>query len=73
MVLSNYDIKEKLFENSGTIIYKAADKGDPDRLLTIKLLKGGHLPEYKKGPVQPEDRTSQGPGRPVADHAFISH
>ena len=48
MVLSNYDNLEKIFEGSGAIIYKASDKMTPGRLVTIKLLKGGSLSEYKK-------------------------
>ena len=60
MALSNYEIMEKIFEGSGTIIYKASDR-DAGRLVTIKLLKGGSLSEYKRAQFQPEERTSQGP------------
>ena len=48
MVLSNYDNLEKIFEGSGATIYKASDKDNPGRLVTIKLLKGGSLSEYKR-------------------------
>ncbi len=48
MVLSSYDIKNKIFEGSGIVIYKASSKEEPNRLVTIKMLKGGSLSEYKR-------------------------
>ncbi len=48
MVLADYNILEKIFEGTGTVVYKASPKEDPDRRVALKVLKGGSVSEYKR-------------------------
>lgn len=48
MIISNYEILEKIAEAPQAAIYKAYHKKNPDRLLVLKILKAGSLSEYKK-------------------------
>jgi len=48
MIISNYEILEKMAEAPQAAIYKAYHKKNPDRLLVLKILKADSLSEYKK-------------------------
>jgi serine/threonine protein kinase len=48
MIISNYELLEKIAESSQTLVYKARLKKDPGRLLVLKALKGNSLSDYKK-------------------------
>ncbi len=48
MVLENYDIIGKIYEAPGAVIYKASSRDNPDKLVTIKVLKSSYLSEYRK-------------------------
>jgi hypothetical protein len=43
MIISNYEIVEKMAEAPQAAIYKAYHKKNPDRLLVLKILKTGNL------------------------------
>lgn len=46
--IPNYDIVEKLGEGPQSIVYKAFHKKNPDRLLTLKVIKAVSLSEKQK-------------------------
>src|SRR3972149_2269735 len=48
MIITNYEIIEKLAEAPQAAIYKAYHKKNPERLLALKILKADSLSEYKK-------------------------
>ncbi|HOI17788.1 MAG TPA: serine/threonine-protein kinase, partial [Geobacteraceae bacterium] len=48
MIISNYELIEKIAEAPQTTVFKARHKKDPDRILILKALKANHLSEYKK-------------------------
>ncbi|MDD5773963.1 MAG: AAA family ATPase, partial [bacterium] len=48
ILIPNYEIIEKLGESSQSIVYKAFNKKDPQKLLVIKVLKVGYLQEHQK-------------------------
>ncbi|MBI5440526.1 MAG: AAA family ATPase, partial [Deltaproteobacteria bacterium] len=48
MVISNYELVEKIAEAPQSTIYKAYHKKEPQRPLTLKVLRADHLSEYKK-------------------------
>jgi len=48
MIISNYELIEKIAEAPQTTVFKARHKKDPERLLILKVLKANHLSEYKK-------------------------
>ena len=48
MIITNYEIIEKLAEAPQAAIYKAYHKKNPDRLLVLKILKADGLSDYKK-------------------------
>ncbi|RJQ23282.1 MAG: GAF domain-containing protein [Nitrospiraceae bacterium] len=48
MLLSNYELIEKIAEAPQSAIYKAYHKKNPARLLVLKILKAGSLSEYKQ-------------------------
>ncbi len=47
-IVPNYDLSEKLGESPQSIVYKAFHKKNPDRLLTLKILKAASLSENQK-------------------------
>lgn len=48
MIISNYEIIEKIAEAPQAAVYKAYHKKNPDRLLVLKILKAGSISDYKK-------------------------
>lgn len=48
MIISNYEIVEKIAEAPQAAVYKAFHKKNPDRLLVLKILKASNLSDYKK-------------------------
>lgn len=48
MLISNYEITEKIAEATQAAVYKAYNKADPSRPLVLKVLKTINLSEYKK-------------------------
>jgi predicted ATPase/tRNA A-37 threonylcarbamoyl transferase component Bud32 len=48
MIISNYEILEKVAEAPQAAVYKAYHKKNKDRLLILKILKAESLTEYKK-------------------------
>ncbi|MEW6667378.1 MAG: AAA family ATPase [Thermodesulfobacteriota bacterium] len=52
MIISNYEIIQKIAETPHAAIYKVYRKGNPERLLALKMLKAASLPEYKKSQIR---------------------
>jgi serine/threonine protein kinase len=48
MIISNYEMLEKVAETTQAAVFKAYHKKNPDRLLVLKILKASCLSEYKK-------------------------
>lgn len=48
MLISNYEIVEKLAEAPHAAVFKAYHKSKPERLLVLKILKAGSLSESRK-------------------------
>ncbi|MDD5712231.1 MAG: AAA family ATPase, partial [Smithellaceae bacterium] len=48
MVISNYELLEKIAESTQTAVFKAYHKKNPERLLILKTLKANSLSDYKK-------------------------
>ncbi len=48
MIISNYEMLEKVAETPQATVFKACHKKNPDRLLVLKILKANSLSEYKK-------------------------
>ncbi|RJQ71730.1 MAG: GAF domain-containing protein [Desulfobacteraceae bacterium] len=48
MLITNYEITEKIAEAPQAAIYKAYHKKNPDRPLVLKILKASTLSDYKK-------------------------
>lgn len=48
MQISNYQLIEKLAESPQAALYKACRKGEPERLLALKILKTQTLSEYRQ-------------------------
>ncbi|MCM2466854.1 AAA family ATPase [Methanoculleus oceani] len=47
MLISNYELLERLAETPHATVFKAYNKRNPDKLLTLKVLKENGLSEYK--------------------------
>jgi hypothetical protein len=52
VVISNYEIIAKIAEDPRTAVFKGFHKKDPNRLLVIKILKGGGLTENRKALIR---------------------
>jgi serine/threonine protein kinase len=48
MIISNYEMLEKIAETPQAAIFKACHKKNPDQTLILKILKASSLSEYKK-------------------------
>ena len=48
MIIPNYELIEKIAESQRTAVYKAYHRKNPNRLLTLKVLKTTFFSEYKK-------------------------
>lgn len=48
MIISNYEMLEKVAETPQAMVFKAYHKKNPDRPLVLKILKASTLSEYKK-------------------------
>ncbi len=48
MIISNYELLEKLAEAPQAAVYRAFHKKNPERVLALKILKAGSLSEHKK-------------------------
>jgi len=51
LIISNYEIIEKIAESSQATIYKAYHKKNPNRLLVLKYIKTNFLSKYKKSQI----------------------
>ncbi len=49
MLISNYELVEKISETAHAAVWKAHHKKDRDRPLVLKILKTVNLSEYKRG------------------------
>ncbi len=47
MIISNYELSEKIAETAHAVVYKARQKRAPERPLALKLWKTANLSEYK--------------------------
>jgi serine/threonine protein kinase len=52
MIISNYEIVEKIDETPHAVVYKAYRKINPARLLVLKVLKGTFPADYKKSQIR---------------------
>ncbi|MDD1743599.1 MAG: AAA family ATPase, partial [Methanomassiliicoccales archaeon] len=52
MMLSNYELLERIAETPQVTVFKAYSKKNPDRLLVLKVLKAGNLSEHAKAQIR---------------------
>jgi len=48
MIISNYEMLEKIAETPQAVVFRACHKKSPDQKLILKILKASSLSEYKK-------------------------